>query len=174
MTITPVQPNDPLNRPASAPLKPLDNAGFQEQLQSFSSQPDLRPFTALDNVPHLEGNPHRPLQPLNPPPAPLLPLNALDNVPGQRNSPQAEQDKVTATARKWVAQTFYGTLLRQMRNSPFKSDLFEGGRGGQAFAPMLDQHLVDSMSKGTASKLTSAIARKLIGKANHVAPSLRA
>ena len=89
--------------------------------------------------------------------------------------PQPDQQKrLTDQARKWVAQTFFGTMLKQMRNSPFKSELFEGGRGGQAFAPLLDQRLIDSMSKGTASKLTSAIARKLIGKANHVAPSLRA
>ena len=174
MNVTPVQPNHPLNRPASTALKPLETGSFQDQLKSFSSQPDLRPFNALDNVRHVEGNPHRALEPLNPPAAPLLPMNDLDKVPGQRNSPQAEQDKVTATARKWVAQTFYGTLLRQMRNSPFKSELFEGGRGGQAFAPMLDQHLVDSMSKGTANKLTTAIARKLIGKGSHVAPSPRA
>ena len=173
MTVTPIQPNHPLNRPASAPLKPLNNDSFQKQLDALAPTP-LRPFTALDNIPHIEGDPHRALQPLNPPAPPLLPLNDLDRVPGQRQSPQAEQDKVTATARKWVAQTFYGTLLRQMRNSPFKSDLFDGGRGGQAFAPLLDQHLVDSMSKGTANKLTTAIARKLIGKNNHVPPSPRA
>jgi hypothetical protein len=173
MTVTPIQPNHPLNRPASAPLKPLESGGFQMQLDALTPAP-LRPFTHLDNIRHIEGDPHRALQALNPPAPPLLALNDLDRVPGQRHMPRAEQDKVTATARKWVAQTFYGTLLRQMRNSPFKSELFDGGRGGQAFAPLLDQHLVDSMSRGTASKLTSAIARKLIGKNNHVAPSHRA
>ena len=192
MNVTAVQPNHPLNRPAGAPLAPLENGGFQSQLDALTpgdseSQPSLRPFTPLDNIPHLTGDPHRPLKPLDPPPAPLLPINTLDNVPGQRQKQLADQDKVTATARKWVAQTFYGTLLRQMRNSPFKSDLFEGGRGGQAFASLLDQQLVDNMSRGTASKLTAAIARKLIGKRApasninplenvnaHVAPSLRA
>jgi hypothetical protein len=179
VNVAPVQPNHPLNRSTGAPLATLEDGGFQSQLDALTpgdseSQPALRPFTPLDNIPHLTGDPHRPLKPLDPPPAPLLPINTLDNVPGQRQKSPADQDKVIATARKWVAQTFYGTLLRQMRNSPFKSDLFEGGRGGQAFAPLLDQHLVDSMSKGTANKLTSAIARKLIGKNTHVAPSLRA
>ena len=49
-----------------------------------------------------------------------------------------------------VAQTFYGTMLKQMRNSPFKSKLFDGGRGGEAFASMFDQHLADRMSRGPA------------------------
>jgi hypothetical protein len=161
MTVTPIEPNHPLNRPRTAPLKPLETSSFQEQLDSLSSDKPLRPFTALDNIPHIKGDPHRALDPLHAPP--LAPLSDLDRVPGQRRAAQSEQDQVTAMARKWVAQTFYGTLLRQMRNSPFKSDLFEGGRGGQAFAPMLDQHLIDHMSKGTASKLTGAIARKLLG-----------
>ena len=124
-----------------------------------------------------------PLKALNPPVPPLAPLDDLDRVPGQRASPAEQQDKVTETAQRWVAQTFYGTLMRQMRNSPFKSDLFEGGRGGQAIAPLLDQRLIDSMSKGTAKRLTGAIARKLMGMRgtaakqdvrSHVAPGLRA
>jgi hypothetical protein len=122
------------------------------------------------------------LGPLNPPVPPLAPINDLDRVPGQRASSPAEQeDKVAEMAQRWVAQTFYGTLLRQMRNSPFKSELFEGGRGGQAFAPLLDQRLIDSMSKGTAKRLTGAIAKRLIGSRHsnqdvnsHVAPGLRA
>ena len=122
-----------------------------------------------------------PLKALTPPAPPLIPLNDLDRVPGQRASSPEQQDKVTEMAQRWVAQTFYGTLMRQMRNSPFKSELFEGGRGGQAFAPLLDQRLIDSMSKGTAGKLSGAIARKLIGTRatnkdvhGHVAPGLRA
>jgi hypothetical protein len=124
-----------------------------------------------------------PLKALSPPVPPLLPMNDLDRVPGQRASPAEHQDKVTETAQRWVAQTFYGTLMRQMRNSPFKSELFEGGRGGQAFAPLLDQRLIDSMSKGTANRLTGAIARKLMGMRgtaakqdvrSHVAAGLRA
>jgi Rod binding protein len=163
MTVTPIEPHHPLNRPAAAPPKTLETAGFQSRLDELSANPPLRPFTPIDNIPNVKGDPHRALGPLVPPAAELQPLDDLDRVPGQRRAPRSEQDRVTAMARKWVAQTFYGTLLRQMRNSPFKSDLFDGGRGGQAFAPMLDQHLIDHMSKGTASKLTGAIARKLLG-----------
>ena len=85
-------------------------------------------------------------------------------------------------------------MLKQMRNSPFKSELFEGGRGGQAFSPLLDQHLAEHMTRATDNQLVNAIARKLEGRAayqeqvagarrairstnnvrSHVAPSLRA
>jgi Rod binding domain-containing protein len=69
--------------------------------------------------------------------------------------------KLVKTAQKWVAQTFYGQMLKQMRNSPFKSKLFDGGRGGEAFNEMLDQHLADHMSRGAGSKLVNSIVRKI-------------
>jgi Rod binding domain-containing protein len=148
-------------------------------------------------IPNVRG-PLKPLAPASlddrpgvPPVGPLLPMNErTDAVPHNTRGPRTEDDKIMATARKWVSQTFYGTLLKQMRSSPFKSELFEGGRGGQAFAPLLDQHLADHMAKGADNKLVKAIARKLLKGSNatkpvknenayqdvkiHVAPSLRA
>src|SRR3984957_10571743 len=66
-------------------------------------------------------------------------------------------------AEKWVAQTFYGTLLKQMRESPFKSKLFSGGEGGDAFSGLYDQQLADHMSKGAGGKLVDAIVHKIEG-----------
>ncbi|HSV12619.1 MAG TPA: rod-binding protein [Tepidisphaeraceae bacterium] len=68
--------------------------------------------------------------------------------------------KLVAATQKWVAQTFYGAMLKQMRNSPFKSEMFEGGRGGQAFNEMFDQHMAEHMARGAGSKLVKAIVRK--------------
>jgi Rod binding domain-containing protein len=62
---------------------------------------------------------------------------------------------------KWVSQTFYGTLLKQMRNDPFHSDLFDGGNGGKAFQQMFDQRLADHMSHGAGGKLVRAIVHKI-------------
>jgi Rod binding domain-containing protein len=62
---------------------------------------------------------------------------------------------------KWVAQSFYGTMLKQMRKSPFKSEMFDGGRGGEVFHEMLDQKLADHMSRGAAPKLVDAIVQKI-------------
>jgi Rod binding domain-containing protein len=64
-------------------------------------------------------------------------------------------------AKQLVSQTFFGTMLKQMRESPFKSDLFEGGRGGQAFTGMYDQKMADQMSRGAGKRLVNAIVRKL-------------
>jgi hypothetical protein len=216
MTIHPTRFNTPLNASKiddtkaptadSSSLKPLAAADFRQQLKSAidasdseqpQRRPDLRPLTQLEMIPGVRG-PLKPLarptlddRPGIPPVGPLLPMNQrTDLVPHNTKGPRTEEDKVTATARKWISQTFYGTLLKQMRSSPFKSELFEGGRGGQAFAPLLDQHLADHMARGADNKLVKAIARKLLKTSTarkpatndnpyqdvkiHVAPSLRA
>ncbi len=64
-------------------------------------------------------------------------------------------------AQQLVSQTFYGQLLKQMRQSPFKSELFDGGRGGQMFSAMLDQTLADRMAKGEGNKLVRSIVRHI-------------
>src|SRR4051812_31254498 len=94
-------------------------------------------------------------------------LNPLDLTPGLRKGPAStklsdhdlrgiiaqfkpeasQHDLLDKQARMLVGQTFFGTLLKQMRESPFRSELFEGGRGGQAFAPLYDQKLVEHMSR---------------------------
>ena len=68
-------------------------------------------------------------------------------------------------SEKLVAQTFYGALLKQMHDSPFKSDLFNGGRGGQAFGALYDQHLCERMARGVGSKLVNSIVRRIEAKA---------
>jgi Rod binding domain-containing protein len=66
-------------------------------------------------------------------------------------------------SQKWVSQTFFGTMLKQMRNSPFKSELFSAGRGGEAFSEMFDQQLADHMGKGSGKKLVNALVHKMEG-----------
>jgi Rod binding domain-containing protein len=73
----------------------------------------------------------------------------------------SQHDQLVKQAEKWVAQTFYGTLLKQMRDDPFHSDLFDGGKGGKAFEQVLDQRLADHMSRGAGGKLVRAIVHKI-------------
>jgi len=73
---------------------------------------------------------------------------------------------LTHLAQKWVAQTFFGPLLAQMRNSPFKSELFSGGRGGEAFAALFDQHLAERMARSVRHGLAQSIVRH-IQRADH-------
>lgn len=72
-----------------------------------------------------------------------------------------QHDQVVGQAQKWVAQTFFGTLLKQMENSPFKSDLFSGGRGGQAFSSLYHQQLAEHMARGAGDKLVRTIVRRI-------------
>lgn len=97
---------------------------------------------------------------------PNRPLKAIDFVPGARAAAD-QHAELTRTAQKWVAQTFYGAMLKQMRNSPFKSSLFEGGRGGEAFGAMLDQTLADRMARGQNNKLVRSIVRQILKQNEH-------
>jgi Rod binding domain-containing protein len=76
------------------------------------------------------------------------------------SAPEQHAQLVKQT-QKWVAQTFFGTLLKQMRNDPFKNEMFDGGRGGEAFGEMYDQQLADRMSKAAGKPLVDGIVRKI-------------
>lgn len=204
MRVLPNTSNDPLNQSrAPMPLKPLADDDFRQKLQDaqdkqdlssrLSSAQPLRSLSPLEMIPGIKG-PVKPLGPLNPPAAPLNALGDPTFKPGNPHGGKSQHDKIEEQARKLVAQTFYGTMFKQMRESPFKSELFSGGRGGQAFTPLLDQHLADHMARSADSKLVRAIARKLEAKSAyqkqasphrasdnpysnlriHVAPGLRA
>jgi Rod binding domain-containing protein len=91
-----------------------------------------------------------------------FPQSPAAQSPASATAHHAELVKQT---QKWVAQTFFGTMLRQMRQSPFKNDMFDGGKGGEAFHQMFDQHLAERMSVGAGKKLVDSIVRKIEGAA---------
>ena len=73
----------------------------------------------------------------------------------------SQHDGLRKQAEIFVASAFFGTLMKQMRESPFKSELFSGGRGGQAFGSLYDQQMSERMSRGAGSKLVNSIVRKI-------------
>ena len=77
---------------------------------------------------------------------------------------KSPHEQITETTQKWVSQAFYGTLLKQMGDSPFKSELFSGGRGGQAFSSMYHQQLADRMAHAAGTKLVDSIVKKIEAK----------
>lgn len=81
-----------------------------------------------------------------------------------RGGTLSAHDKLVKHTQTWVAQSFFGTLLKQMRNDPFRSELMDGGRGGQAFGELYDQHLAERMSRGVGHKLVDSIVRKIEAK----------
>jgi hypothetical protein len=118
------------------------------------------------------GAPKRTLKPLDLAQRPAFPLNALEL--GGREQPKfvtGSLEKLQAVpvahndarkeAQTFVSQAFFGTLLKQMRNSPFKSEIFSGGRGGEAFGSLYDQQLAERMANGVGSKLVDSIVRKI-------------
>lgn len=89
-------------------------------------------------------------------------LAAIDGAASVDASSSASRHaRLEHQARQLVGQTFFGTMLKQMRDSPFKSELFDGGRGGQAFNSLRDQRMVEQMSRGAGKKLVDSIVRKL-------------
>jgi Rod binding domain-containing protein len=94
------------------------------------------------------------------------PLSQSDLSPAARltKATPSQHDRLVGQAQKWVAQTFFGTLLKQMDESPFKSDLFSGGRGGQAFSTLYHQQLADRMARGAGQKLVNSIVRRIEAK----------
>ena len=90
-----------------------------------------------------------------------------------KSTGNADHDELVKTTQKWVSQTFFGEMLKQMRNSPFKDKMFSGGRGGEAFQEMFDQKMADKMAKGSGHKLVDAIvnrieAQKAYGKSSQL------
>jgi Rod binding domain-containing protein len=93
------------------------------------------------------------------------------------NFSPTQHEQLVKTARAWVGQTFYGEMLKQMRESPFRSKLFEGGRGGEAFEAQLDQKLSERMSNSrSGERLVQSIVKKIEGnkRPTHVQTTDRA
>jgi Rod binding domain-containing protein len=87
------------------------------------------------------------------------------NLLHHKKSAASQHDQLVHHTQRLVSQTFFGTMLKQMRDSPFKSEVFSGGRGGQMFSQLLDQHLADRMARGSGKKLVNAIVRHIEGGA---------
>jgi Rod binding domain-containing protein len=78
------------------------------------------------------------------------------------NPIRSQDSQLDHLARVLVAQTFFGPMLKQMRNSPFKADWVDGGRGGQVFQGQLDQKLAERMaSAGSGDRLVKSIVKRI-------------
>lgn len=85
------------------------------------------------------------------------------SLPAAANQPkdQAEYAATQQAAKKFVNQTFFGTLMREMRKSASTDHEMSGGHGEEIMGPELDQALVDRMSKAQNFKLSDAVANQL-------------
>jgi len=49
-----------------------------------------------------------------------------------------------------------------MHESPFKSVLWSGGRGGEAFSTLYDQHLAERMARSSGRPLANSIVKHIL------------
>lgn len=72
------------------------------------------------------------------------------------NAPSAaagDDSKLRETFTASLGQTFYGQMLKAMRQTVGKSKYFHGGRGEEIFQQQLDQLVVEKMSRTSASAM---------------------
>ncbi len=88
-------------------------------------------------------------------------VQSADPALAVKSAPPTAHSKLETQVKNWVGQTFFGTLMKQMRDSPFKSDLFSGGRGEQAFGSMYDGQLAQHMAQGLGARIARPMIKKL-------------
>src|SRR5271170_8183181 len=97
-----------------------------------------------------------------------IPTNPHVEAPKRINihpgrGPLSQHDKLIVQTRKWVAMSFFEPMLQEMRNSPFRSDLLDGGSAGKAFESMYDERLSEKMASDASDTLVQSIVRKIEG-----------
>ncbi|MEM1012784.1 MAG: rod-binding protein [Planctomycetota bacterium] len=83
--------------------------------------------------------------------------------PNTPTTPTTVAAQLRPVATQWVGQSFYGTMLKQARESSLSPEdsPFSGGRGGSAFSSMLDQRLAEKAGRDTGGALVDAIVGRL-------------
>ena len=72
-------------------------------------------------------------------------------------------------ASRIVGTTFYGTLLRTLRDSGVKGEYGHGGRGEEVFQAQLDQIYAEQAGRARGSDLTEALVAKFEGRVRALA-----
>ena len=71
-------------------------------------------------------------------------------------------DQARAAAEQFVATAFIVPMLAQMRNDPFRSDLFHGGFAEDAFQSQLDTILADRVTQRANLPLVDSILDRVL------------
>ena len=104
----------------------------------------------------------------------LKPLSAMDRtgvapskafrLPTAQSAEQPLAQQLRPVAQVLIAQTFYGNLLKQSENNPFKDDRLNGGDAGKRWNSVFNQHLAERMTRGAGSKLVNAVVKSITRK----------
>jgi hypothetical protein len=80
---------------------------------------------------------------------------AMRGAPNLQTPPrESGEKKLRDTFDAFVGQTFYGQMLKALRETQGKPAYFHGGRGEEAFQAQLDQMLSEKMAKASAHQFT--------------------
>jgi hypothetical protein len=88
-----------------------------------------------------------------------------DRAQGQSVEEAQQREKLLRQrADEFVGITFYGTLMKLMRNSSLKGPYGHGGRGEEVFGGQLDMVLAQRMGEASRFDLGQAVYRQLGGR----------
>lgn len=90
-------------------------------------------------------------------------LDPNDAATDRVDEPRAA--KLREAVEQLISTAFFTPLMEQARDSVFKSELFHGGPGEDAFAKQLDQMYADRVVRQSRFGLVESIERKLLGNA---------
>lgn len=83
--------------------------------------------------------------------------SATDNLTAAGATRAQAHKSLRTAADELVGEVFYGTLLRQMRDSSLKGKYGHGGRGEEIFQGQLDSVLASRAGRAGGSQLADAI-----------------
>jgi Rod binding domain-containing protein len=82
-------------------------------------------------------------------------------IPPVATSTRPKPTELREKVQEWVSQAFVGEMLKQARNSPFKSEVFSGGKAGDTYQQMYDQHVVQQVAPAMSGGLVDSLVRRL-------------
>jgi Rod binding domain-containing protein len=83
----------------------------------------------------------------------------------------AEAKQLRQATEQMVASAFILPMLQQIRQDPFKSDLFHGGQGEEMFGQLLDTQLADRIVKRTNFPLVESLYNEMARRVTGVSPT---
>lgn len=89
------------------------------------------------------------------------PSQSADFKASLRSASVAGEDKLMQAADQLVSTAFVQPLLSQLRDDPFKSDMFHGGRAEEIFGQQLDTILSERVTSSSNFGISEAVASHL-------------
>jgi hypothetical protein len=81
----------------------------------------------------------------------------------------AKPDRLREAAAELVSVAMLLPMLKAARNDPFKSDLFHGGQGEEAFGAQLDQEMATRMGRSMKMPVIDAVYNRFARRTGEVA-----